>query len=509
MEESKRKLKKIREAGGVREHLNIPEEIPLFGDCGAFDYIEEDEPRYDPLDTLEFYRDMKFDLGCTVDHLIVSSTEDQKYKRFEVVMENAGKMMDEWSSGDYPYELVGVAQGWNPESYKKGVRKLIDMNFKYIAIGGCVRSSTEELTKVIKTCYPLWRDKDIKVHVFGVGRWDIFPVYKKYGITSFDNTMHRGAWLSSKDSYKFNGGAYTSIRIPFTDPYSSPEDRERIREEQKVFDVLKQYTDGRADPKDVVDTVKKYEEKLVEMGKQSETAFEKWDDTKERYLKTLRDRPWERCHCSICDNYGVHVCIFRGGNRNMRRGFHNLYQFYKRFRKWREGKLEVEEPDFLKPKEIERIPVDDLEDKRVLVITSCTSKKISNKPDVEARAKSMYKGRMFKRVKKLSEVMGWDYVIISAKYGLINPEDRIRGYEKYLDTKEEIEGVKPKVLPKLFRIIPKYDRILVIMGKNYREVIGDIMDKRFMVLQSKGYGDLCSKVKDAITTQNRKLSDFF
>ena len=64
---------------------------------------------------------------------------------------------------------------------------------------------------------------------------------------------------------------------------------------------------------------------------------------------------------------------------------------------------------------------------------------------MEAKAKNMYKGRMFKRVKKLSEVMDWDYIIISAKYGLIEPEERIKGYEKILNTKKEVEEIKPKV----------------------------------------------------------------
>ena len=46
------------------------------------------------------------------------------------------------------------------------------------------------------------------------------------------------------------------------------------------------------------------------------------------------------------------------------------------------------------------------------------------------------------------------------------------------------------------------------MGKNYREVIKKLMDKRFMILQSKGYGDLCSKISNAISSQNKKLDDF-
>ena len=45
-------------------------------------------------------------------------------------------------------------------------------------------------------------------------------------------------------------------------------------------------------------------------------------------LRTLKDRPWEKCECSICKKIGVDVVIFRGNNRNRRRGFHNLHVYY-------------------------------------------------------------------------------------------------------------------------------------------------------------------------------------
>ena len=46
------------------------------------------------------------------------------------------------------------------------------------------------------------------------------------------------------------------------------------------------------------------------------------------YLQVLTDQPWKRCPCSVCKGIGVEVIIFRGNNRNRRRGFHNTYVFY-------------------------------------------------------------------------------------------------------------------------------------------------------------------------------------
>ncbi len=56
-------------------------------------------------------------------------------------------------------------------------------------------------------------------------------------------------------------------------------------------------------------------------------------DLLEDYRKTLRSRPWDRCDCPICKNLGIEVAIFRGNNRNRRRGFHNTYRFYQQFKR--------------------------------------------------------------------------------------------------------------------------------------------------------------------------------
>ncbi len=54
-------------------------------------------------------------------------------------------------------------------------------------------------------------------------------------------------------------------------------------------------------------------------------------DLIEAYRETLRDRPWEQCDCAVCERHGVEVCIFRGNDRNRRRGFHNTRRFYDQF----------------------------------------------------------------------------------------------------------------------------------------------------------------------------------
>lgn len=55
------------------------------------------------------------------------------------------------------------------------------------------------------------------------------------------------------------------------------------------------------------------------------------EDHLDAYEELLRTRPWDECDCTICDRHGIDVAIFRGNNRNRRRGFHNTRRFYQEF----------------------------------------------------------------------------------------------------------------------------------------------------------------------------------
>jgi hypothetical protein len=52
---------------------------------------------------------------------------------------------------------------------------------------------------------------------------------------------------------------------------------------------------------------------------------------RDAYEELLRREPWTECDCRICQEYGIEVAIFRGNNRNRRRGFHNTRRFYDEF----------------------------------------------------------------------------------------------------------------------------------------------------------------------------------
>jgi cytoplasmic iron level regulating protein YaaA (DUF328/UPF0246 family) len=132
---------------------------------------------------------------------------------------------------------------------------------------------------------------------------------------------------------------------------------------------------------------------------------------------------------------------------------------------------------------------------KVLIIIECSKEKLGYTGSIKAPAKMMYQGRLFKTVKEYAETMGFDYVIISAKYGLVFPNEIIEGYEKVLKTAEDVERIRPMVEEKLKPILTNYKKILVIAGEKYRDVLRNLWDARFVTIKSKGYGDLCRIIK--------------
>ena len=87
-------------------------------------------------------------------------------------------------------------------------------------------------------------------------------------------------------------------------------------------------------------------------------------DLLEDYRKTLRSRPWDRCDCPICENLGIEVAIFRGNNRNRRRGFHNTYRFHQQFKRDLPKMLAVVDADssFFSRNSVERYLSDEYEE---------------------------------------------------------------------------------------------------------------------------------------------------
>ena len=65
---------------GVRRFFRLddrsPRTLETMGDCGAFAYVREDHPPYTVDEVIDFYEEAGFDLGVSVDHIVLGFTFD-------------------------------------------------------------------------------------------------------------------------------------------------------------------------------------------------------------------------------------------------------------------------------------------------------------------------------------------------------------------------------------------------------------------------------------------------
>ena len=235
------------------------------------------------------------------------------------------------------------------------------MGYDYIALGGLVRSQTKEIVEVLKAVSP-HLTSSTRLHLFGIARLNAIPLFRHLGVTSFDSASAlRRAWLDSKANYhSLSDKMYSAVRVPFVEGQglrikkiiaAGISDRDTLRQlEQNALKALREFdSDGRG-IEETLSVLLAYDE-LLELprdGKVDPVAKARRQARHETmYRELLTDKPWQQCDCPICREIGVEGIIFRGNDRNRRRGFHNTYVFYKRFKKLLNLLRKDERPEML------------------------------------------------------------------------------------------------------------------------------------------------------------------
>lgn len=325
-EKSKNKKARINSMG-VHRFLRVPREFPVMGDCGAFGYINEKTPPYSTEDVLDYYTRLDFDYGVSVDHLIVSQTDEDKKFRYDLTIANARDFIMKHRKAKLGWMPIGAVQGWDPKSYAAAALKIVKMGYSYIALGGLVRSTTKDILAIVDEVRAVVPD-EVQMHLFGVARPAAVRQLSRLGINSVDSaSVLRQAWMRTKDSYLLEDDFYGAIRIPEAgksfrakqiESHAGLTESKIIKLEQDALSSVRAFAKGKCGLESCLEAVMEYD-KLVTADRIDMTDI---------YRKTLEERPWEKCGCAICEEVGVEVAIFRGNNRNRRRGFHNTYVFY-------------------------------------------------------------------------------------------------------------------------------------------------------------------------------------
>jgi queuine/archaeosine tRNA-ribosyltransferase len=279
---------------------------------------------------VEYYTRLGFDYGVSVDHLIFAQTERERRARYELTIQNAAEFLREHRQSKAEWEPIGAVQGWNPDTYANAVADYIKMGYRHIAVGGLVRTTTPEILAVLERVHEKLRP-GIKLHLFGLARFKAMRQFVQMGVTSVDSaSLLRKAWLGSHINYLSEHGWYSAIRVPqLTASFRAKRAINNGAATEKVAALEKVCLQGlhaygrarttRVGP-DLLSALLELD--FVITGKNRKNIHH-------TILRTLEERPWQECGCEICESIGIDVVIFRGNNRNRRRGFHNTYVFYR------------------------------------------------------------------------------------------------------------------------------------------------------------------------------------
>jgi hypothetical protein len=337
---------------GVRKFLRLDESIgskdmKVIGDCGAFSYREEPEPPYSVDEVVQFYEQAAFTYGISVDHVILAfclewdlpkAKKDpaaaEAHRRRELTLTLAAEFKKK--SKGCGFSPMGVAQGWSPASYADSVVQLQKMGYDYIAMGGLVPLKTPEIMQVMEQVSKVRKAKT-RFHLLGVTRLDRIFDLSRFGAASFDSTAPLlQAFKSEKDNYQTASGNFIALRVPQVDANAKLKARilagevsqaTAIKLERGTLAALRKFADEDTSLEEVLGLLMEY---TLLFDETIQGSAVKTDVREQLYRKTLTARPWETCQCAICQKIGLDVIIFRGAERNRRRGFHNLDTFYRK-----------------------------------------------------------------------------------------------------------------------------------------------------------------------------------
>lgn len=315
--------------------------LPIMGDCGAFTYVREAVPPYTVDEVMRFYVECSFNFGISVDHVILAyqpkfdedpdTVPSDFRQRQEITLQMASEFLAKHHAIKPEFKPIGVAQGWSPLSYARAVQALQRIGYTYIALGGMVPLKTKEIISCLAAIAGV-REPGTKLHLLGVTRMDHLATFAHYGVTSFDSTSPlRQAFKDDKDNYYTLDRTYTAIRVPQVE--GNPQLQMRIKSGQVSQDRARQLE------KDCLASLKKFDagEYSLEQTLEAVVAYDNFcepeRDMREIYREVLTDRPWSRCSCDVCRRIGYHVILFRGAERNRRRGLHNVWVFYRRLQR--------------------------------------------------------------------------------------------------------------------------------------------------------------------------------
>jgi hypothetical protein len=363
-----------------KDHWNILDyartkglRYPSFADPGTFSHANKFElPKYlyDTDKMIDYYRDLQYDMAGSVDWPIIEKvrvqegtgnfkyvelTDEIKEMRRSLTIELAGDFIKKCGRRtDVNFLPFGTIQGYSPNSYRQSMREILELGYKYIAIGGLPSYSEKQVVELL----PIFSE-EIKRAGYrpGVHLYGRFPSPRYVGfylenfVTSFDNNSPFLAASRTACNYYHPDFVTNNEQVPVYDCCSIriPAERgpllHRLKRKDldlwatgmdKAGNAFAKFVAVKNDPSDAnidkfLDTYDDMNLFLQEarMNKVNKNRLKKDRGTAAR---ALRGRLWLKCKCDSCKMIGAHIMLTRG-QRIPHTFLHNTYVQYARFKR--------------------------------------------------------------------------------------------------------------------------------------------------------------------------------
>lgn len=359
------------ELGDIRDYCRTRKNtLPTFADPGTWTYVHYRKlPDYllDTEDLIDYYNQLQFDLGGSVDWPIIdrvfeyvegeprkSVLLDLKTKemRRQFTLESAKEFIKRCNRrSELSFMPFGTIQGYSPETYRSSLRELLKMGYEYVAIGGLPSYSE----KVVLELLPIFQEEFRRVgHYPGMhlyGRWPTpskLPQYLRNGVSSFDNNssaiqagFSRYPYLHPR--YRVEGDAVSSASYGLRMSTSRSPFMGRIRKkDQDLWTNLIEICDesfenfvifsnkeSEASKTKFLQSYRKLHEQF-NSSRNKQMSKEKLDEMVDVADQTLTSRLWKLCGCTSCRLLGAHG-VLPVGHRYASVFLHNTYIMHDRF----------------------------------------------------------------------------------------------------------------------------------------------------------------------------------
>ena len=358
---------------------DLPNTHMIF-DCGAWSYKDKDVPVFGKniltpgFALFEKYAKIAKDGDFVIapDHMLIDGVDIDARRKINI--EYARDFIKLHNGYNFKTIPMATIHGMDLNERIEHGKKLYDLGYKYLAIGGLAARAAQKSLVVDMVLKIREEFPDVWLHVLGLSSPPYAAIWHHNKIDSFDGSSHF--------KQAFTGGAFFA----------------------------------------------------VENGK-----LKKW-----QAARPGEDITAPGCKCLACSKLkeqGVDTRRYGSNEHNMGRAAHNMNMLM----------------------QAQQIAITG-----TTVLVSCVGEKLDHK----AKAKDIYQSAWFKKARSWAESNATRWYILSAKHGLLNPEQEIDPYECTLNTMSISERKKwgHITTEEIKKNVPN-GKIIVLAGKKYRDVI--------------------------------------